>query len=114
MRPSLQIACDRVVDRLLLVSSQVEMLMPPQNVLSDEQQVQLYLSIVANPLAVDTLKLVKGADVYRNWAAEMMRKAKLLGAASVRVTQLQDREKDEIFEVARQATTPEEFSREQL
>ena len=74
-RPNLQAACERVADRLLYTSSQIEMLSPPRNVLSNAQQVELYLSIIANPLAVAVLKLQKTPEAYGRWVEAMQYKA---------------------------------------
>lgn len=102
MRPSIQQACESVMAKLLYTGAQVEMLMPPKNVLSDEQQVQLYLTIVGNPLAVAVLKLQRGEEEYAAWRSAMEAKAELLGMQSLNVAQLSRQEREDIQQVAQE------------
>jgi hypothetical protein len=81
------------------------MLRPPQNTLSYEQQSNLYLSILASPLAKAIMKLEVGKEAFAKWDEEQQRRLVLLGKMGVNLSALSESEKEDVTAAAEGATS---------
>ena len=76
-------AAERVVDKFVSALGTMAVQLPPSGRMTVDQEVQVYLGVIANPLAVAVLKRLKGEDEYALWSDAMAYRARMLGKADM-------------------------------
>lgn len=78
-------AAEAVVEFYAELEAALDIETPPKEVLSDREQVDFYLQLIAQPELARAFEALKGKETFADWAMTMEHKAALLGMADARI-----------------------------